>query len=214
MLFRPDPRGIPNEQRLIADTAKIVAFVEKSTGLPSRWSGKVQISQELNTLGEPKYLGRKLPDCPIEYHETVIGDAEIYYVGLEEGLHSCSIIQPTEGKNLKHFTGWEEATVASCLELLKPRFRTLFSEDSSPIMVLPDTMSPLHYREQMEVLGILRRLTNKVRSDFYFSLLRTPLVQRHDTLILWITLAKESTVEDILRDPIVLECLSILDKEV
>jgi hypothetical protein len=167
MLFRPDPRGIPDEQRLLADTAKIVAFVEKSTGLRSRWRGEIQISQELNNLGEPKYLGRKLPDCPIEYHESVISNVEMYYVGFEEALHSCSVIYPTEGQDLRRFVGWEEATVASCLELLKPRFRTLFSEDSRPLALLPDTTLPLHYERQMRALGALRRL----REDFYFTLL-------------------------------------------
>jgi hypothetical protein len=210
----PDPRGVPNQQRLIEDTAKIVAFVEQSTNLPSRWSGEIQISSALNARGEPAFLGRKLPGGPIEYHASIIGDVEMYYAGLEEALHSCSVVRPTEGKNLEIFNEWEEASVASCFELLKPRFRTLFSEDPLPISILPDTLSPLHYEEHMRALGVLRHMTSRERQDFYFSLLRTPLVKRRGTLISWIALAQNTTTENVVRSPAILECLSILDTEV
>jgi hypothetical protein len=214
MAFVDDPRGIPNQKRLIEDTAKIVAFVEQATNITSRWSGEIRISSALDELGKPAFSGRKLPGCPIEYHESIIGDTEMYYAGLEEALHSCSVIFPTEGKNLKRFTGWEEATIASCFALLKPRFRTLFSADLPPIAILPDTNSPLYYREQMEALGALRRLTNKDRHEFYFALLQTPLIQRRDTILTWIALDRGSTIENIMRNPALLEWLFILDKEV
>jgi hypothetical protein len=93
MSSAPDPRGVPNQQHLIEDTAKIVAFVEQSTNLTSRWSGEIRISSALNALGEPAFLGRKLPGGPIEYHASIIGDVEMYYAGLEEALHSCSVVR-------------------------------------------------------------------------------------------------------------------------
>jgi hypothetical protein len=192
----PDPRGVPNQQRLIEDTAKIVAFVEQATSLTSRWSGEISLSSALDKLGKPAFSGRKLPNCPIEYHESIIGDVEMYYAGLEEALHSCSVVRPTGGQNLELLMRWEEATVGSCLELLKPRFRTLFSEDLLPITVLPNTTSLLYYEEEMRALGVLRRLTNRERHDFYFSLLRTPLVQRRDKILTWIALAHDSTTEN------------------
>jgi hypothetical protein len=214
MLSVPDPRGIPNEQRLIADTAKIVAFVEESTGLRSRWSGEIQISQELDDLGEPLFLGRKLPGCPIEYHQSVLGDIEMYYVGLEEALHSCSVIYPTAGQNLRHLRRWEEATVGSCFELLKPRFRALFSDDHVSVVLLSNTTTPLSYEQEMKALGALRRLTDWGREDFYFALLRTPLTKRRDTILSRIAHDQDNTIEAMMRDDTVSECISILDKEV
>lgn len=206
MQMHKDPRGVPNHERLINDTARIVAFVEAETGLSSRWQGEVLVSEVRDLTGEPAFLGRKLPGCPIEYHQTVLGDVECYYVGLEEALHSCSVLFPTDGENLQHFELLEEATVAACLELLKPGLRSLFDECE-----LPDTLRPLRYERQLRALGSLRRLSDQEHRAFYFGLLGTPLVRREHAILKWIAQARRQRIEPVQADSEIISLLKLVE---
>ena len=198
MSRRPDPRGAPDPARLTQDVERIVRVVERETGLNSRWNGLVRIV----TDSDAPYLGRKLPDCPIEIHADVIGDVEMYYVALEEAVHSVSVLLPAEGASVVHLTVVEETIVSGCIELLKPALRREFA--SLPGALLPDSeyLSPETLR--LEALGQLRRRAGQDLEAFYFGLLSTPLADRLALIVRWIARNEVRDPEIVAQEPAVM----------
>ena len=196
----PDPRGVPSLARLEMDTRQIVRLVERESGLASRWKGIVRVE----TRPGVEWLGRKESACPIAFHREVIGDVEMYYVALEEALHSVSVILPATREEAERLRSVEEAVVGACLELLKPDLRRLFRFDPlRKVPLLPDTQRPRRYDSHMRALGLLRQRAGMEPHPFYWALLATPLTQRQERVAGWIAAYESQAAEAVAADPVV-----------
>lgn len=196
----PDPRGTPGRLRLTADTNRVVRFVETETGLSSRWTGQVSISNAVDAQGQPLFSARKLMQCPIEYHQIILGAAEFYWAALEEALHSCSVMPHSPTVLRLNHENMEEGVVSSCIELLKRKYSNLFANDALPMASVPPIPSFRPYLPQMQALGTLRQRTGLSPDAFYFPLLATPLDDRERQIIQWIATHEGAAEADIQSD--------------
>ena len=91
--------GVPNAGRTIIEEGRqIIAFIEKVTGLPSRWNGGLLIlddstgeAQTAQMLSRVSYLAKKEWNCSITVLASVLQDDQRWRTLLHEGLHSVSV---------------------------------------------------------------------------------------------------------------------------
>jgi len=111
--------------RTRSEVEGIVAVVGALTGLPSRWSGRVEI------LLEARYKGRKPFNCDILIAEDVARREERWRTLIHEALHAHSV--GYNGTDYRALRGWEEGVVEHLQRLLRPtvlsRLQVAIAED-------------------------------------------------------------------------------------
>ena len=164
-----DPFGVPSLETLQTDMRRIVDFVETETGLASRWNGNVIISDETDANGDPKFVGRKEPECAITLHRVILGYKDRYLTSLHEVLHSVSIGMPM-GERYGFWRSYEEGVVTALTELLAPKLaHVLGIELPTPINTYP---------RLTDYLEIFRGEAGLKEQDFYLTLLQMPVRAR------------------------------------
>lgn len=100
------------ELRIQQELIAIIGALTEITGLTSRWSGDVELTQDA------RVLGRKPFSCRIVLNEQLVIRATRWRTLIHEALHSFSA-----GYNMTDYQaalGWEEGVVEQTQRLLRP----------------------------------------------------------------------------------------------
>jgi len=162
------------EARVQQELVAIVDVLSELTGLTSRWSGEVELTQD------PRVLGRKPFTCRIVLNERLAAQPVRWRTLIHEALHSFSA-----GYNMtdyQAFLGWEEGVVEQTQRLLRPTVlkRLGLQIDEAVFMPVEAAYSFNKY------IGALERLRGAMHREdeleFYLDLLATQIKQRHNLL--------------------------------
>ncbi len=162
------------ETRIQQELVAIVDVLSELTGLTSRWSGEVELTQD------PRVLGRKPFTCRIVLNERLADQPVRWRTLIHEALHSFSA-----GYNMtdyQAFLGWEEGVVEQTQRLLRPTIlKRLGLQIDGAVFEPVETAYSFN-----KYIGALERLRGALqRADelaFYIGLLATQIKQRHNLL--------------------------------
>lgn len=164
------------EYRMGHVTDKITAEVERLTGLPSKWSGKVFVPPADK---KSPWYGLKAWACDISIREDAADRISTRYPTLiHEVLHSVSndMLPSTYAK----MVGWEEGVVEGLQRLLRPaimkrRFPDLQLEDEL-FAAASDKYNG--YNPWVQTLQLLAKELGVPEKRFFLDLIKTPLEDR------------------------------------
>src|ERR1041385_3340314 len=75
---------------LIFVTRSTIDSIETITGLPSRWSGELHFTNDLDFDLAPVFVARKDWRCSISLHQSLLDSPQIVVSIIHEGFHSVS----------------------------------------------------------------------------------------------------------------------------
>ncbi len=151
------------------EMARIVSVVEELTGLPSRWSGRVEL------VPNPTYKGAKSFSCLISLDVALADQDERWTTLIHEVLHSVSVGFGRE--DYEQGPGWEEGVVEQMQRLLRPQVLARLSV-SIPQRVLNEADASHPYNSYLVALENIREALQTEKFPFYLRLLQTPIKGR------------------------------------
>ena len=162
------------EARVQQELVGIVGVLSELTGLTSRWSGEVELSQDARAFG------RKPFSCQIVLAERLADQPVRWRTPIHEALHSFSA-----GYNMTDYQaslGWEEGVVEQTQRLLRPEvLEKLDAQVASSVFAAVETAYSFNrYIQAIERMRVA--LTRDDEREFYLSLLATPINQRHNLI--------------------------------
>lgn len=149
--------------------ARIVPIVEELTGLPSRWSGRVEL------VPNPSYKGAKSFSCLISLDVALAGQDERWTTLIHEVLHSVSVgfVREDYGQG----PGWEEGVVEQMQRFLRPQVLGRLSI-SVPQRVFDEADASHPFNPYVIALEDIREVLQAEKLPFYLRLLQTPIKGR------------------------------------
>ena len=178
------------DHTIMEELRQIATFVERTTGLPSRWNGGLLILADgtdeawaAQALPRVSYLAKKEWECSITVRESVLADDRRWRTLLHEFLHSVSV-GLTEPR-YQQYAPWEEAVVESLQRLYRPLlFQQLgMSLDETPLEAFE---SAWRYRPAVEALKSIAAERPEISGqDFLEAMLRTSLPDRPAFAFAW-----------------------------
>jgi hypothetical protein len=167
-VFIMDDPGAQTQQEL----AEIITALTELTGLPSRWSRRVELVPDAEFKGKKRFL------CDIQIDAALAGQPERWTTLIHEALHSISAGYVRD--DYQDFHGWEEGVVEQMQRFLRPRVLSRLG-----IGVSPDVFHRLDaehgYNKFIQALETLRgasHVPTQRAEAFYLDLLATPLRER------------------------------------
>ena len=162
------------EERIQQELVAIVDILTEMTGLASRWSGEVELSQDARILGREPFT------CHIVISESIVNQLARWRTLIHEALHSFSA-----GYNMtdyQAFLGWEEGVVEQTQRLLRPMVleRLGVQVDSS---IFSPVESAYSFNKYIRAIELLRNaLGREDEQEFYIILLATEIKRRHNLI--------------------------------
>lgn len=172
------------QERMESEVRQVVAFVEETTGLRSRWNGSVRMV-DVGTaalMSAIPFLARKDWSCGITLLETTTGDSRWRSL-LHEVLHSVSVGM-TE-PDYRRLRLWEEGTVEALQRMYRPALlRHLGLDIVESRFTVVEAAWP--YNHAMEALGRIAAERPEVSArEFLEQMLRTPPPDRPAFAFAW-----------------------------
>ena len=163
------------EARTRRELADIVSVLTELTGLPSRWSGRVELVPNAEFKGKKRFL------CDIQI-DAVLAEKEVRWTTLiHEALHSVSAGYLRD--DYQNFQGWEEGVVEQVQRFLRPRVLSRMDVVVDPVLFFQ--LDAEHgYNKFIAALEDIRQAQNGAETSsaeveaFYLDLLATPLKDR------------------------------------
>lgn len=157
------------ETQLRDEVSRIVAVLEGLTGRRSRWTGVVELSDDITIRGKISWKG------DIAINRGLAATDLRWRTEIHEALHTFS-----EGLTPSHYfdlIGWEEGTVEQLQRLLRP---VILAEVGAPVPepIFLAVEQSHEYNRYIAALEGLRETLGHAAPDFYLRLLETPLGQR------------------------------------
>ncbi len=149
------------------------------TGLPSRWSGRVEL------VTDAEFKGRKRPICDIQIDAALATQDTRWATLIHEALHSISV--GYNSNDFRQFRGWEEGVV----EQLQRMFRSVILGRLG-VSLADDVFHPEEethafngYIAALESLRLMLRenASPNAKQDFYLNLLALPIAGRPDNIL-------------------------------
>ena len=166
------------EETITEEIARVVAEVERMTGLRSRWNGSVTVLDDrAAAMFSPEpYSAKKEWGCSITVVTSVAGAKGRWRTLIHEALHSVSAGLTPQSFLL--FPSWEEGVVESLQRLYRPsilkRLGLALTED-----VFVATEAEWRYAAPVNALRrIIAELPAMTEQEFLERLLRVPLADR------------------------------------
>ena len=168
------------EARTQQELTGIVSILTELTGLPSRWSGRVEL------VPDAEFKGRKRQMCDIQINAALTAQDERWPTLIHEALHSISA--GYNANDFRDYRGWEEGVV----EQLQRTFRPTILQRLG--VVVPDNVfyaeEESHgFNDYIAALESLRLLLKETSSpdatqlDFYLGLLGLPIKDRPNSIL-------------------------------
>lgn len=166
------------------ETRRLVALVEETTGLRSRWNGQVVVLEDaaMQSLLGRRLLGEKRWGCDILLHADLRNNPLRWRTLLHEVLHSVSAGMTEQ--DYRRFRGWEEGTVEWLQRRWRPEMlRSLEIGIPEDLFAAAEQYWPLN--EYLGALQALQEACGMEEDHFYLNLLRTPLALRPAAVRTW-----------------------------
>ena len=179
-----DPKE--REETITEEIARVVAEVERMTGLRSRWNGSVTVLDDRTAamFSREAFFARKDWSCAITVLDPVATAPSRWRTLIHEALHSVSV-----GLTVRSYAQaalWEEAIVENLQRLYRPVLlrslgvdvpETLFEAEEVNWRFAPALAAMLRISVALAETGIFE-------TQFLERLLRTPLTDRKATALL------------------------------
>lgn len=155
------------QARTQSELTDIIVILTELTGLPSRWSGRVEL------VPNAEFKGRKRQKCDIEINAGLAAEEERWPTLIHEGLHSTSA--GYSGTDFRTMPGWEEGVV----EYLQRHFRPIiFDRLRIPQADFAAREERHEYNKYIDQLQLLRQSLDHEELPFFLDLLRMPIRKR------------------------------------
>ena len=160
------------EARTRQELEAIIAVLTELTGLPSRWSRRVEL------VSNAEFKGKKRFTCDIQINAELAGQEERWTTLIHEALHSLSAGYIRD--DYQDFQGWEEGVVEKLQRLFRPRVLALLgiTVDLEVLQQLDAEHAYNKFISALENLRTLRQVPAEQAEAFYVDLLATPLRDR------------------------------------
>lgn len=109
-------RPLRNEADVVRFLKRIVPRVEVVSGLPSHWNGIVEINEDVDTAGLPRYRARFGLSGTIHVQPAFLGTSGLHGALVHEAFHSVSA--GLSRSSYREWPGFEEGVVESAFRLL------------------------------------------------------------------------------------------------
>lgn len=160
------------QARTQQELTDILSILTERTGLPSRWSGRVDLVPDADFKGKKRFI------CDIQIDAALAGSIQRWTTLIHEALHAVSAGYARN--DYQDFQGWEEGVVEQLQRLFRPRILSQLG-----INIDPQTFEPLDnehgYNKFIAALETIRQVLNitlELGEDFYLDLLSTPIKDR------------------------------------
>ena len=162
------------EARTQKELADIVIVLTELTGLPSRWSGRVEL------VPDAKHKGLKQPSCGIEV-DAQLAEQDLRWLTLtHEALHSLS--PQYNSTDFRELRGWEEGVVEQLQRLFRPEiFSRLGIRMAEDLLLSADLWHPFNpYIAALERLRLSQEAFQAITPPiiFYMNLIALPIKDR------------------------------------
>lgn len=154
------------------ELARIMPLLSEWTGLPSRWSGTVEL------VATTEFYGKKPFNCDILIRTSLADDPVRWRTLIHEAIHAFSV--GLTRTDYSQFTGWEEGVVEQSQRLLR---KTLLQNLN--VVVADEVFQQKEvdhaYNGYIQALEGLRQVVSPAHEPpelFYKTLLATPLKAR------------------------------------
>ncbi len=158
------------ETRIQQELTAIVGILTEMTGLTSRWSGDVELSQDVRALG------RKPFTCRIVLYEGLAYQPARWRTLIHEAFHSFSAGYNRE--DYQALRGWEEGVVEQLQRLFRSSVlaRLSVTVDAAIFQTIEDDYPFNNYIEALELLRAFQDA--RPVETFYLELLATEIKER------------------------------------
>ena len=167
------------EARTQKELADIVATLTELTGLPSRWSGRVEL------VPEAEFKGRKRAICDIQIDADLASTEVRWSTLIHEAHHSISV--EYDSITFRQFRGWEEGVVEQLQRTFRPAILSRLGITLAPDYFYPDEEAHAFnaYIAALESLRLMltEDLSAHTQQEFYLDLLALPVGERPDSVL-------------------------------
>ena len=161
--------GSDAEAQVRAELEQIMPLVSALTGLPTRWSGVVELIETL------EFKGKKRFSCDIQIQASLARQGSRWATLIHESLHAHSV--GYNGSDYRLYRGWEEGVVEGLQRLLRPeillRLQVFVPETD---LLEADRQHP--FNDRVQALEAIRLCLVVPGLVFRKQLLATPIAQR------------------------------------
>lgn len=152
-----------------AELRSIEPVLTEIIGRPSRWSGRVEFTDD------PEILGQKPFRCDVVLNGTLLGQEARWRTLIHERLHSYSA--GYNSPDYQAYVGWEEGVVEALQRRLRPK--VLARLGVTVLEAVFEAEEVQHrYNRYIAALESLRRILNTEPGAFYLGLLAVPVRER------------------------------------
>ena len=172
-------QGSELEAQVSTELQQIMPLVSALTGLPARWSGRVEL------VAEADFQGKKRFSCDIQLDAAVAGQDVRWATLIHESLHCHST--GYNGTDFRKYRGWEEGVVEQLQRLFRPRILSSLGV-SVEEAVFQKPAEAHRFNRYIRVLENLRLALPQFTDDqaaFYKALLATPICDRVALVLSW-----------------------------
>jgi len=168
-------QGSDPEAQVRAELEQIMPLVSALTGLPTRWSGVVELVETM------EFKGKKRHTCSIQLAVALVAQEARWTTLIHECLHAVSA-----GYSLNAYQsvpGWEEGVVEQLQRMLRDTILTRIGV-VIPKAVLVALDADHRYNVYIRALEKVRSSRGISEMQFYLSLLATPLADRPTKILM------------------------------
>ena len=158
-----------DSRQVEAELQAIIAVLTELTGLPSHWSGHVEL------VPEADFKGKKRFTCDIQIDAGLAPQEARWATLIHEALHAVST--GYVGTHYREFPGWEEGVVERLQRLYRPVILTRLGV-LVPDEVFREAEAKHNYNKYIAALERVRSHLSLPEEEFYGRLLRTPIKDR------------------------------------
>lgn len=176
----PQPEEQDPQEAITGEIGRVVAEVERMTGLRSRWNGGVTVLDDLTAamFSRAAFFARKDWSCAITILDPVATAPTRWRTLIHEALHSVSV--GLTAQSYAQAPLWEEAVVENLQRLYRPPLLRSLGMDAPESLFEAEEVNWRFAPALAAMLRISAALAATGMSDTQFleRLLRTPLADR------------------------------------
>lgn len=158
-----------DSRRTETELQEIVTVLMGTTGLPSRWSGRVELVPEADFKGKKRFTCDILIDADLSEQEAR------WATLIHEALHTLSA--GYIGTDYREYPGWEEGVVERLQRLYRPAVLMSLGVSVSD-EVFSEAEAKHNYNKYIAALEQVRPHLGLTDEAFYLLLLQTPIRDR------------------------------------
>ncbi len=152
-----------------AELEQIMPLLSAYTGLPTRWSGVVEL------VPDADFKGKKRFTCDIQINADLASQEVRWLTLIHESLHAHSA--GYNGTDYRLHRGWEEGVVEQLQRLLRPSLFPILGINFTDVELREaDRQHP--FSDRVEALEAIRRYLPVLGLPFYLHLLSVPISAR------------------------------------